>query len=142
MAAARLQRYVTFERLSRKNGVASSPPDGVSVEVIVLEIGNVIGFDEVRVASWMNKRVIVFVSDEEHVALIIQQGLSLDSGDTPAQKVVISNVPPFLSSDVILRALKRYGHCVSPLIMLRIWKLTAHNSQSTYSSVILVSVCF
>jgi len=49
MAAARLQRYVTFERLSRKNGVASSPPEGVSVEVIVLEIGNVIGFDEVKV---------------------------------------------------------------------------------------------
>ena len=75
------------------------------MEAIVLAIGNIIGFgEEVRAASRMNKRVIVFVSDEEHIAFIIQQGLSLDSGhfvmmypsDTPAQKVVISNVPPFL----------------------------------------------
>ena len=87
------------------------------MEVIVLEIGNIIGFDEVRAASRMNKRVIVYVSDEEHVALIVQQGLSLDSGhfvmtypfDTPAQKVVISNVLPFLSSDIILKALQHYG---------------------------------
>ena len=92
------------------------------MEAIVLAIGNIIGFGEVRAASRMNKRVIVFVSDEDHIALIVQQGLSLDSGhfvmtypfDTPAQKVVISNVPPFLSSNVILKALQRYGHYVPP----------------------------
>ena len=120
MAAARSQRYAAFERLSLKNSIECSPPEGVSVEAIVLAIGNIIGFDKVRTASRMNKRVIVFVSDEEHVTLIVQQGLSLDSGhfvmtyplDTPAQKVVISNVPPFLSGDLILKALQRYGHCV------------------------------
>ena len=92
------------------------------MEAVVLAIGSIIGFGEVRAVSRMNKRVIVFVSDEEHVALIVQQGLSLNSGhfvmtypfDTPAQKVVISNVPPFLSSNVILKTLQRYGHCVSP----------------------------
>ena len=122
MAAAHSQRYAVFEQLSRTHGIACFPPESVSVEAIVLAIGSIIGFGEVRAASRMNKRVIVSVSDEEHVALIAQQGLSLDSGhfvmvyplDTSAQKVVISNVLPFLSSNVILTALQHYGHCVPP----------------------------
>jgi len=126
MAAARSQQYAAFEHLSRKHGIACSPPEGVTVEAIVMVIGNIIGFEKVRAASRMNKRVIIFVSDEAFVAPIVEQGLALDSGtfvmayplDSCAQKVVISNLPPFLKNDLILSALQRYGDCVSPLIML------------------------
>ena len=107
MAAARPQQYAAFEHLSRKHGIACSPPEGVTVEAIVMVIGNIIGFEKVRAASRMNKRVIIFVSDEAFVAPIVEQGLALDSGtfvmayplDSCAQRVVISNLPPFLKND-------------------------------------------
>uniref|UniRef100_A0A8C4Q241 CCHC-type domain-containing protein n=1 Tax=Eptatretus burgeri TaxID=7764 RepID=A0A8C4Q241_EPTBU len=126
MAAACSQQSAAFEHLSRKHGIACSPPEGVTVEAIVMVIGNIIGFEKVRAASCMNKRVIIFVSDEAFVAPIVEQGLALDSGtfvmayplDCCVQRVVISNLPPFLKNDLIPSAMQRYGDCVSPLIML------------------------
>ncbi len=34
---------------------------------------------------------------------------------TPAKKVTLSNVPPFLSDEILAKALSRYGKLVSPV---------------------------
>ena len=97
-------RYSAFEALTRKHGVVCVAPDDVSVDDLVIATGNVVGTDKVRAASRMNKRVVIFVSETKLVHEIVSTGLSTDDGhfvlvsplDTPAMKVIISNVPPFL----------------------------------------------
>ena len=57
-----LSRYAAYKALTRKNGIVCVPPNEVSVDDIVSAIGNIVGFEKVRAASRMNKRVVVFVS--------------------------------------------------------------------------------
>ena len=65
---------------------------------------------------------------------MVEKGLVLDSGlflmaypvDTPARKVTISNIPPFLKGELIAVALAKYGTIV--LQMLRILLGIKHNN--------------
>ena len=55
----------------RKNGVVCVPPTEVSVDDIVTTIGNMVGFEKVLAASRMNKREVVFISDNHLVHDIV-----------------------------------------------------------------------
>uniref|UniRef100_UPI00358E0D42 RILP-like protein 1 n=1 Tax=Myxine glutinosa TaxID=7769 RepID=UPI00358E0D42 len=71
--------YAAFEALTRKHGVVCVPPDEVSVEHIVIAIGNIIGMEKIRAASRMNKR-IVFLAEESlvHEVVAAEQRQSLE----------------------------------------------------------------
>ena len=40
-----------YESLTRKNGVTITPPDGVSVENVVMALGELVGIENVLAAS-------------------------------------------------------------------------------------------
>ena len=86
-------------------------PNEVSVDDIVTAIGNMVGFEKVRAASRMNKRVVVFVSDDLLVHDIVSTGISTENGyfilasplATTSTKIVLSNVPPFIRNGALLK---------------------------------------
>uniref|UniRef100_UPI00358EE8F5 receptor-type tyrosine-protein phosphatase gamma-like n=1 Tax=Myxine glutinosa TaxID=7769 RepID=UPI00358EE8F5 len=53
-------RYAAFEGLTRKHGVVCVPPNEVTVEDIVIAVGNIIGLEKIRAASRMNKRLVIY----------------------------------------------------------------------------------
>ena len=55
-------------------------PEGVPVEDIILAVGNIIGDENIRAASCMNQKVVVFVSDDELVHDVVSAGISTESG--------------------------------------------------------------
>ena len=86
------------------------PPEGIATEDIVLSVGKIIGNQNVRAASKMNKKIVVFVSDEKFVHDVVSSGLTTETGllilaspmDTPSMRIVISNVPPFITNDKLM----------------------------------------
>jgi len=99
---------------------------GVFTEEIVLVFGDVIDVEHVRAASCMNQKVVVFDSDERFVHDVVSSGLTTHSGhfvmaspmDVPAMKIIVSNVPPFVSNQQLVSVLSRYGKIVSKISMI------------------------
>ena len=56
------------------------PPEGVPVKDIILVVGNIIGDENIRAASRMNQKVVVFVSDDVLVHEVVSTGIITDSG--------------------------------------------------------------
>ncbi|TWW61838.1 Transposon TX1 uncharacterized 82 kDa protein ORF 1 [Takifugu flavidus] len=110
-----------LEKLTCRHGVKLSPPAGVSVEECVLAVGEILGHGGVKSASRMNSMVVVFVdstdkADELLVAGVVVNGeLTPVFSLSPVKKVIVSNVPPFLKNDLLLRELSRHGRVVSPM---------------------------
>ena len=125
MANGHLHNSV-YESLTRKNGVTVTPPDGVSVENVVMALGELVGIENVLAASKMSQRVMVFLSEERHVAQAVETGLSVPPDvfvnvsylDTMAVKLTLSNIPPFFSSEEIVAALSVFGTVVSRISMI------------------------
>ena len=59
MANVRFHHHV-YEELTPKNGVIVFPPDGVSVDDVVMGFGELIGLENILAASRMNRRVVLF----------------------------------------------------------------------------------
>jgi len=85
-------------------------------------IGQTNGFDNVISASQMNKELIVFLKSEALENQLTVDGLWVKEAfvpvsplSAPATKITISNVPPFVSNDVIVKELLRYGKIASPM---------------------------
>jgi len=55
-------------------------PEGVPVKDIILAVGNIIGDENIRAASHMNQKVVVFVSDDALVHEVVSTGIITDSG--------------------------------------------------------------
>ena len=97
------------------------PSEGVPVEDIILMVGNIIGDENICAASCMNQKSVVFVSDAALVHEVVSTGITTKSGHfimvapliTPATRVVISNVLPFISNDKIMSVLSLYRKMVS-----------------------------
>lgn len=111
--------------VSRRHGVRCVPAQGVSVEDVLMAVGEEIGYDNISSASRMNKAVVIFVKEERLVSRLVSNGIVV-SGDfvvvsplvTPTTKVFISNVPPFIGNEDIERALAQYGKCASAIKMI------------------------
>ena len=56
------------------------PPEGVPVKAIILAVGNIIGDENIRAASRMNQKMVVFVSDDALVHEVVSTGIITDSG--------------------------------------------------------------
>ena len=94
----------TDEVLTDKHGMCFVLPEGVSMEEALLAIGKLIGCENICAASRMNHKIIVFVSKVQLAHVVEQNGLvlgdarnvSISSWDTPASKILLSNVLPTL----------------------------------------------
>lgn len=111
-----------FEQLTRQHGV--KVPVGVecSVEECVLAVGELVGHNSVRSASRMNGAVVLFLDKVEKVNVIVENGIVMNDSlikvfplVNPARKVLLSNVPPFITDSSLQRELSRYGQLVSAI---------------------------
>lgn len=107
--------------VSRRHGVRCVPAQGVSVEDVLLAVGEEVGYDNISSASRMNKAVVIFVKEERLVSRLVSNGIVV-SGDfvvvSPLVTLFISNVPPFIGNEDIERALAQYGKCASAIKMI------------------------
>ncbi len=93
-----------------------------SIEVICLSVGEVVGHGCILSASRMNGATVVFLSGVEKVNEVVEKGIVIDGEfvsvlplSMPSKRVTLSNVPPFLSDEILTKALSRYGKLVSPI---------------------------
>ncbi len=93
-----------------------------SIEEICLAIGEVVGHGCILSASGMNSATVIFLSLVEKVNEVVEKGIVIDGEfvsvlplSMPSKRVTLSNVPPFLSDEIIVEALSRYGKLVSPI---------------------------
>ncbi|KAK3507770.1 hypothetical protein QTP70_000273 [Hemibagrus guttatus] len=84
--------------------------------------GNVVGHENIVSASRMNSAIVVFLNDVEKVRKLTQNGIVGNNEmilvsplSSPDKKVMLSNVPPFISDEAIGKGLSRYGRMVSPI---------------------------
>ncbi|KAK3533868.1 hypothetical protein QTP70_032989, partial [Hemibagrus guttatus] len=70
----------------------------------------------------MNSAIVVFLNDVDKVRKLTQNGIVVNNEmilvsplSSPAKKVMLSNVPPFISDEAIGKELSRYGRLVSPI---------------------------
>ena len=114
-----------FKSLTRKNGVKIAATFPCSVEEISLAVGEKVGHVGIKSAARMNSAVVIFLDRVEKVNRLVETGITVK--DTfvpvlpltqPATKVVLSNVPPFISDEFLSRELSRHGKVVSPLRMI------------------------
>ncbi|KAM9738114.1 uncharacterized protein ACNS7B_013564 [Menidia menidia] len=112
----------SFSTLTRKNGIKVGAGSPCSVEEVCLAVGEVIGHGSIRSAARMNGAVVCFVEKVEQAQQLVEVGVSV--GDLflqvsplilPAAKVTLSNVPPFISDEFLIKELSRHGKVVSPL---------------------------
>ncbi|TWW81739.1 Transposon TX1 uncharacterized 82 kDa protein ORF 1 [Takifugu flavidus] len=111
-----------LDKLTRRHGVKISPPDGVSVGECAMAVGDIVGHTSVKAASRMNKMVVVFVGSTDEADRLVAAGVIIRGENTPvfplsnpARSVIVSNVPPFIKNETLLRELSRHGRIASPM---------------------------
>ena len=108
--------------LTRKHGIKICPGFLCSVEDISLAVGEQVGHGSIKSAARMNGGTVIFLDQLGKVNQIIEAGLTVNEMFVqviplaqPATKVVISNVPPFITDEFLSRELSRHGKIVSPV---------------------------
>lgn len=116
---------LSLHELTRRHAIKLSPPDGCSVEECSLAVGEIVGYESIKSASKMNSAVVIFLDNVDKVNQLLVSGLVIHDTYTPvlslvspAKKVVISNVPPFLKNELLERELGRHGKLVSQIKMI------------------------
>lgn len=106
--------------LSLRHGVRCVPAEGVTVEDVLLGMGEIVGHGNIVSASRMNKAVVVFLKESLQADQLVENGVwvsgvfvSVTPLVSPTTRVTISNVPPFISNEDIQRELSRFGKFAS-----------------------------
>uniref|UniRef100_A0A674CAY2 RRM domain-containing protein n=1 Tax=Salmo trutta TaxID=8032 RepID=A0A674CAY2_SALTR len=93
---------------------------GVKVEEVLLAVGEQVGAEFIHSASRMNKAVVVFMKRENLVGRLIASGIFVRDVlvpvlplSTPSTRVVVANLPPFITDDQIRKELSRFGKFAS-----------------------------
>lgn len=115
-----------FSGLSARHACKCMPADGsVSIENVLVAIGREIGTQNIMSASRMNKAMVVFLKEVEMVNHLVECGLTVQDVFVPvlplsnlSKKVLLSNVPPFISDKALENILARYGKLVGPIKMI------------------------
>ncbi len=110
---------VGLETLTRRHAFKLCPSIDCSVEDCALAVGAIVGYDSIKSAARMNNGVVIFV---DSFATIVEQGVVIKETFVqaiplvnPAKKIVLSQVPPFISNEMLERELVRYGQLMSPI---------------------------
>lgn len=116
---------MAFEQLSRRHAIKIPVNLDISVEECSLAIGAIVGYDSVVSASRMNGSVVIFLDSTDKVSKVVATGVVINENlinvlplVTPSKRVILSNVPPFISDEIISRELARYGQVVSSIKMI------------------------
>lgn len=114
-----------FATLTARNGCKCLPDESITIEDCLTAISSEIGARNIMSASRMNKAVVVFLKEEDMVHHLVEVGLSVGDAflpvlplSSPSRKVILSNVPPFISNDSLERLLGRYGKILMPIKMI------------------------
>ncbi|KAL2076332.1 hypothetical protein ACEWY4_028084 [Coilia grayii] len=109
-----------YENLTRRHAVKIAST--ASVEVCSLAAGEVVGHENIMSASRMNNAIVLFLKSTELANMLTENGVVINGVftsvvplSTPSKKVILSNVPPFISDDVLGQSLSRYGKLVSTI---------------------------
>lgn len=110
-------------KLTRQHGLKIIPNDPtMTVEECSLAVGEVVGCCSIKSAARMNSAVVIFVDSVEKANKVIEKGivvndvfLSVSPLSTPAKKVTIANIPPFISDELLVRELSRHGKIISAI---------------------------
>lgn len=99
--------------------------DSISVEDVLVAVSEKVGGQNIKSASRMNKAVVVFLAEVRIVDDLIESGITINDTfvplmplSSPAKKIVLSNVPPFIKNEVIQEVLERYGKLTAPIKMI------------------------
>lgn len=94
--------------LSLRHGVRCMPDAGVTVEDVLVAIGEQTGFENILSASRMNKAVVVFLKDQNFVSKLIVSGVWVSGAFVTVSPLVlqltrvnISNCPPYIPNACI-----------------------------------------
>lgn len=70
----------------------------------------------------MNNATVIFLNTVDKANELVEQGLTIDGLFTPvlplsmpSKKVTLSNVPPFINDELLIRSLSRHGKLVSSI---------------------------
>ena len=103
-----------------KNAVKMESLEGVSVNIYVEKIAEMVEDKEILAASRMNRSVVVFLKTTNSVDIICTNGLTITEEFIqpqpmvkPATKVILSNVPPFLPNELLAEKLEPYGKVIT-----------------------------
>ena len=101
-----------WSELSRKNGVRIATGFQVSLKTVAAAVTELVGPKSVKSTGRMGGAVVVFVDDVAKVHLLIEHGVTIDGTwvevsplSTPAKRVTLSNVPPFMTEEALSLAL-------------------------------------
>ena len=90
-----------------------------SVEDCSLAVAGVVGHSSIRSAARMNGGVVIFVDSVAKANKVVESGIvvkdlfvSVSPLTTPAARFTISNIPPFIGDEVLVRELSRHGMCL------------------------------
>lgn len=110
---------------SLRHGVRCVPDASVTVEDVLVAIGEQIGFKNIVSASRMNKAVVVFLKDQSFVSKIIVSGVWVSGAFvivsplvSQSSRVNISNCPPYIPNTCIENELQRFGKIVSGMTLI------------------------
>ncbi|XP_023188789.1 uncharacterized protein LOC111610513 [Xiphophorus maculatus] len=113
---------VLSSTLTRKNGIKVGAGSPCSVEDVCLAVGKDIGYGAIKSAARMNGAVVLFVEKVEQAQHLVEVGVSVNGLflhvsplTLPATKITLSNVPPFISDEFLIKELSRHGKVVSPI---------------------------
>ncbi|KAI4891758.1 hypothetical protein NFI96_005206 [Prochilodus magdalenae] len=120
------------ETLSLRHGVRCVPESGTTVEDVLLAVGEQVGCEHIYSASRMNKAVVVFLEKESFVNSLIESGVWVKG--VLVQRVVISNVPPFIKNEAIMKELARFGKFASAMKMIPLGSFDKQADQQAGSS--------
>ncbi|KAK2836049.1 hypothetical protein Q5P01_016533 [Channa striata] len=104
-----------------RQGIRIVPSDNsVTVEEVLLAVGDQTGHDNLLFASRMNKAVVVFLKTEEDVNSLIESGVvirdmfvQVSPLSAPSTRITVSGVPPFIPSELLANELRRFGKFAS-----------------------------
>ena len=142
-------RHVADEGVSRKRGLCFVPLEVVLMDdIILLKMGEQIGVENIRAASKMSHKVVVFVSRTCFVDVVVQLTVYFwemtkrlfrsRQWTLPLKKKTLSNVPPFLSNEVIQQRFGDYGTVVCRIIT---FSLRMRNDKLKHRIVQAVLLC-
>ncbi|KAJ3582082.1 hypothetical protein NHX12_015901 [Muraenolepis orangiensis] len=110
-----------FAKLTRKHGIKISAGMACTVEEMGLAVGEKVGHGSVKSLARMNSAVVIFLDQVEKVNCVIETGVTVREMFVqvqplmlPTTKVILSNVPPFITDEFLSRELSRHGNC-SPM---------------------------
>ncbi|KAJ3609308.1 hypothetical protein NHX12_023831 [Muraenolepis orangiensis] len=111
-----------FAKLTRKHGIRISASFACTVEEIGLAVGEKVGHGSIKSLARMNSAVVIFLDQVEKVNCVIETGITVRELFVqvqplmlPATKIILSNVPPFITDEFLSRELSRHGKLVSPM---------------------------